>query len=292
MLTEVHVVQTFADGASGGNSVGVVCLADELRFEHKRRIAEVLGLPETAFVSQGHQGRLRLECFSPTEPIAHSGRAAIAAFALLPELGRIDRGWHQLETELGQQDVLSGLRQAWLTQPPAKYATVLPESRTAQQVLVALGLDRDDLCEGRQAWRADAGSAFLLVPLRDRIRLASLCPDNDLLCALSRRLDVVGIYAFVVAEPDENFAASARLFAPLYGIPEQTVVEQAAGALACTLHDQFGLDLDELAIEQRSLVAGEQHSRIDVRLERQEGRIHRVLAGGRARSVRRLQFET
>ena len=109
--------------------------------------------------------------------------------------------------------------------------------------------------------------------------------------ALSRRLDVIGIYAFALAEADDGVAASARLFAPLYGIPEQAVVEQAAGALACTLHDHFGLDRDELAIEQRSLVAGEQHSRIDIRLERQDGRIHRVLAGGRARSVRRLQFE-
>ncbi|MBK8283454.1 MAG: PhzF family phenazine biosynthesis protein [Ahniella sp.] len=290
-MTEVHVVQTFADGASGGNSIGVVCLADALRFEHKRRIAEVLGLPETAFISQGNQGLRRLECFSPTESIAHSGRAAIAAFALLPELGRIDRGWHRLETELGQHDVLSGLRQAWLTQPPAKYATVLAESQTARQVLAALGIEPEDLCEGRQAWRADAGSAFLLVPLRDRSRLGSLCPDNDQLCALSRRLDVIGLYVFVVAEPGEGVTASARLFAPLYGIPEQAVVEQAAGALACTLHGQFGMDLDELAIEQRSLVAGEQHSRIAVRLERQDGRINRVLAGGRARSVRRLQFE-
>lgn len=301
MLTEVHVMRAFNLDAADGNMVGVVADADALDDHQKQRIAEALGLPETAFVSGRtvdddpvggrSQTSLRLECFSPARPVAHCGRATIAAFSLLRELGRIGEGWHSVETAQGRREILPGEDEAWLALPPAKYANVLPDSQTSRQVLAALGIDEGALCVGRQSCRADTGNAFLLVPIRDGARLGAITPDFHAISALSRKLDVVGLYVFSPTPDDPDLTARARLFAPLYGIPEQAISEQAAGALACHLREHFGICESIMRIEQPSVLGLGAPNRIDVELQRHDDRVVRVLVGGRTRSLRRFRFE-
>lgn len=291
MVTEVHVVRAFNLDDTEGNLVAVVADADGLAQNHKQRIAAAIGLPETAFVSGRAGNDLRLECFGPDRPLATCGRAAIAAFSLLPGLGRIDDGWHSVETAQGRRDIRSGQGEAWLALPTAKYAHVLAESRTQRQIPLALGIDPDGLIAGRVACRADAGSAYLLVPVCDATRLAAMVPDAGAISALSQRLDVIGVYAFAPELPGSPHAATARLVAPLYGLQERAIAEHAAGALACWLRDHMGLRGDRLTIEQRGFGPGSTSLRIDVAFHCDDDRLVRVLVGGRIQPVRRFRFE-
>lgn len=291
MVTEVHVVRAFHLDDREGNLVAVVADADGLGPGQKQRLASAIGVPETAFVSGRAGNDLRLECFGPDRPLATCGRAAIAAFSLLPELGRIDDGWHSVDTAQGRREIRSGRGEAWLALPSAKYAHVLPESQTERQIPLALGLHADGLLAGHAACRADAGGAYLLVPVRDAARLAAIVPDAAAVNALSQRLDVIGLYAFAPEPPGSNHAATARLIAPLYGLHERVVAEHAAGALGCYLREHMACRDNPLAVEQRSFRPGVSALRIDVAFQCDGDRLVRVLVGGRIQPMRRFRFE-
>jgi PhzF family phenazine biosynthesis protein len=55
------------------------------------------------------------------------------------------------------------------------------------------------------------------------------------LTALSERLDVVGVHAFAV-DPDDEYTAHVRNFAPRYDIPEESATGTANAALTAFLY--------------------------------------------------------
>ena len=70
------------------------------------------------------------------------------------------------------------------------------------------------------------------------------------------------------------------MFAPRFGIPEESGTGMAAGPLACLLHDVLGVQDRELLIEQGWLMQSPSPSLIRVVLELEDGRITRLMAGG------------
>jgi predicted PhzF superfamily epimerase YddE/YHI9 len=71
------------------------------------------------------------------------------------------------------------------------------------------------------------------------------------------------------------------MFAPLYGIPEESATGMAAGPLACYLHDVLGIKKDIYLIEQGYLMHPPSPSLITVELERNGGSVQKLMAGGK-----------
>jgi PhzF family phenazine biosynthesis protein len=59
MHVEVQIVNAFIDGATGGNPAGVVVDANALTAAQKLKVAQQVGLSETAFVSASDSSRRR-----------------------------------------------------------------------------------------------------------------------------------------------------------------------------------------------------------------------------------------
>jgi predicted PhzF superfamily epimerase YddE/YHI9 len=73
------------------------------------------------------------------------------------------------------------------------------------------------------------------------------------------------------------------MFAPRFGIPEESGTGMAAGPLACLLHKELRLQQTQLDIEQGWLMSPASPSVITVKLDLHGGHINSLLAGGRAR---------
>jgi len=106
MKISVEIVNAFIDGDVGGNLAGVVLDADNLSSEQKLQVAKLVGLSETAFISQSSIATVKLEFFTPERQIPHCGHATIAVFSRLSELGKISNGRMSKETIDGIREII------------------------------------------------------------------------------------------------------------------------------------------------------------------------------------------
>jgi PhzF family phenazine biosynthesis protein len=291
MHIEVQIVNAFIDGATGGNPAGVVVDANTLTAAQKLKVAQRVGLSETAFVSMSDSATIKLEFFTPMRQIAHCGHATIATFTLLRQRGLVGEGHLSKETIDGNRDILVDGEMAFMEQLAPSYTHIAVASALGSRVLVSLGLTQRHLLSGVDPFVVNTGNAFLLVGLADELSVAKLRPRLHLIEALSDELDLIGLYVFSTTTKMPARHAGARMFAPRFGIPEEPATGMAAGPLACFLHDHLGVADREVLIEQGWLMQPPAPSVIRVVLDVVDGKISRLMAGGAARAVSSLQVE-
>jgi PhzF family phenazine biosynthesis protein len=277
----VHIVNAFTCGQSGGNPAGVVLNAAALSTDQKLAIARQVGLSETAFLSRSSRATLKIDFFTPTRQIAHCGHATVAAFSLCRMLGLLQEGIHTKESVDGLLTVTLKDGRVFLHQPAAAYLH-LPETDARRQAAMdSLGISENFLRPAAPLTVARAGNAFLLVPLRDEEALRALKPGMDAIRALSEELNVIGFYPFVTHASGSEFDASARMFAPRYGITEESATGTAAAPLACYLHDLLKIELPVYRIGQGRHMFSPSPSLLMVEVETSRQCISVARVGGR-----------
>ncbi|MBU1285100.1 MAG: PhzF family phenazine biosynthesis protein [Gammaproteobacteria bacterium] len=288
---QVRIVNAFVDGEQGGNPAGVVLQADALSAAQKQAIAAQVGLSETAFVSSSQSAAFKLEFFTPTRQIAHCGHATVATFSLLRQLGLVSEGWSSKETIDGNRDILLRGDMAFMEQRQPQYLDLRSEPEALAEVLASLGKTPEQLLPGLWPTRVNTGASFVIVPLRNEAQVAAIVPDQAELARLSEQFELIGFYVFSQQTRQPGRDAGARMFAPRYGIDEESATGMAAGPLACFLHDYLGVAGPSLLIEQGYLMQLPSASMITVDLQLAEGRIERLLAGGKAQVISELTLE-
>lgn len=291
MQIEVQIVNAFIDGITGGNPAGVVVDANALTAAQKLKVAQQVGLSETAFVSASDNATIKLEFFTPKRQIAHCGHATIATFSLLRQLGVVSEGQLSKETIDGNRDILVDGDMAFMEQRAPKYTAVAVASELGGRVVASLGLTQTWLLSGVDPYVVNTGNAFLLVPMPDERSVAELRPHLRLVELLSDELDLIGYYVFSTTTKVQGRHAGARMFAPRFGIDEEAGTGMAAGPLACFLHDHLGVTDREILIEQGWLMQPPSPSVIKVVLDLADGKIFRLMAGGTARVMSSLRVE-
>lgn len=287
---DVNIVNAFVASDDGGNPAGVVLDADGLSPAQKQAIAGKVGLSETAFVSRSQQADFKLEFFTPTRQIAHCGHATVAVFSYLSSLGRVTTQQSSKETIDGTRAIMLSDGMAFMEQKAPRYQE-LGEPVSVEAVMKSLGLTRADVHPEIAPLVVNTGNSFMLIPLRDEKTLASLEPDMAAITEISERLDLIGYYAFTTETKQAASDAAARMFAPRYGIPEESGTGMAAGPLGCLLHDRMNVKKPEIVIEQGYLMRPPSPSALFVRLDVVDGAIRGLLAGGRALVSKTIQVE-
>lgn len=280
MKIEVPVVSAFVDGEAGGNPAGVVLNAERFSSEQKQKIAAAVGLSETAFVSPSKSADIKLEFFTPTQQIAHCGHATIATFSFLKQNGLLVRDRSSKETIDGLRSVNMESDSAYMEQRAPRFKTLGEDD--LQATLQSLGLTADDLIEGAVPMLVNTGNSFIVIGIRDSKTIKGLKPDFDLIEKLSESLDLIGFYVFSLDGVGDGTDAGTRMFAPRYGILEESATGMAAGPLACYLREQLGMQKHEFTIEQGRWMATPSPSVINVRLTiGNDNGIESLFAGGR-----------
>ena len=283
MQVEAYTVNAFIDGDAGGNPAGVVIDADGLSSAQKLAVAQQLGLSETAFVSASSTATLKLEFFTPTRQIAHCGHATIATFSLLRQLGRVAQGVLSKETIDGNRQIIVEGDMAFMEQKAPRYQPIALGTDLHSRVMVSLGLLADTAAVVSEPVVVNTGNSFLLLALSDEAAVAGLVPDMKQVEALSDELDLIGYYVFSRTTQQTGRHAGARMFAPRYGIPEESGTGMAAGPLACWLHDHGGVSESNIFIEQGRLMRPASPCVIKVVLQHAQGRVTGLMAGGMAK---------
>lgn len=291
MILDVPIINAFTDGQPGGNPAGVVLEADRFSAEDKQQIAAAVGLSETAFVSSSTEADVKLEFFTPVQQIAHCGHATIATFSYLQQTGQLDKTETSKETIDGRREILMEGDSAFMEQMAPRYETLTPE--LLNDVLQALNITAADLIDSADPCVVNTGNSFLVIGLREAAVVKTLQVDPGSVERISNELDLIGFYVFALDSTLPGRNAGARMFAPRFGIHEESATGMAAGPLACYLHDKLSVGGKDFYIEQGHWMPTPSPSLINVRLELDEdGSITGLFAGGRAevREIRHIEM--
>lgn len=282
----VYIVNAFTANGRGGNPAGIVLDADNLSPAEKQAVAAKVGLSETAFVSRSDVAGFKLDFFTPTRQIAHCGHATIAAFSYLHQQGLIDG-------TLTSKETIDGIRKIEITaegmafmEQSAPLFTPVTEPVEQEEIMATLGIAPEDLLHGAPILQVNTGNSFLIVPLAKAVKLAALRPDFAGISRISEARDLIGYYVFTPETGTADFDATTRMFAPRYGIEEESATGMAAGPLACYLQKVMKPGKIILNIQQGRFMEPAALSRIRVELTLADGEITGLRAGGYGRMMR------
>lgn len=282
---DVMLVSAFTTGdGAGGNPAGVVLDADHLSDGARQAIAAATGLSETAFVSRSATASIKLDFFTPRRRIAHCGHATIATFGLLGATGRLASGSHSKETIDGLRAVEVSGSYASMEQRPPAFRTI---DQTA--TLTALGLDPSDVDTRFSPEIVDTGNGFVLVGVDSPDVLGALAPNMEALETLSEAEDLVGAYVFTTLTGDPDVAATTRMFAPRYGISEESATGMAAGPLAGLLHRRHAAGA-QMTIEQGRFMHAPSRSLLYAEVKGEGAAVASLAVGGYAKTSRTLRI--
>ena len=285
MDIQVQIINAFTDNGLGGNPAGVVIDADGLSPQQKLRVASKIGLSETAFVSSSNSAAYKLDFFTPTRQIAHCGHATIATFSYLRQLNRIKEGITSKETIDGNRDIFIDGDMAFMEQQSPVFTDV--EDRI-DNIFHSLGITDNDLIANISPVIVNTGNSFLIVPMKNEKAVSQVIPDFEAINKISENYNLIGYYVFSKMTQTIGRDAGTRMFAPRYGIKEESATGMAAGPLACFLHDKMKINKDVFLIEQGHLMDPASPSVITAKLNFQNQKICKVMTGGTAKAMKSM----
>lgn len=277
MNIDVSIVNAFVVDGRGGNPAGVVLDADRFSKEQKLEIAAQVGLSETAFVSHSDVADIKLEFFTPTRQIAHCGHATVATFSYLSQQGLLKNSESSKETIDGNRAVKLVSGAAFMEQIAPMFVSA---NKDREEVLAALNIAESKLSS--EPLIVNTGNSFLIAEVGSQSTLEKLNINQEKVEALSEKYDLIGFYVFSRESYTGTADATARMFAPRYGIEEESATGMAAGPLACYLYEKKAIDKSEFLIEQGYAMSPASPSQITVKLELHQGSIQSLMAGGHA----------
>ncbi len=283
----VQILNAFVNNNSGGNPAGVVLNADNLSHKQKLHIAKKVGLSETAFVSSSKTEDFKLEFFTPKKQIPHCGHATIATFSYLKQIGRLNKNQSSKETIDGARQIKLIDDLAFMEQLAPKYSDVTDKE---DYILKSLGLTKTDLIPNAPIKIVNTGNSFLIIPVKNSTILKRITPDFDLISTISNELDLIGYYVFTTDVNHELGDATSRMFAPSYGIEEESATGMAAGPLACYLFDVLTLKKERFFIRQGEFMPKPSSSMIIIDLFLKQNTIKSLMVGGKGMSKKHVKI--
>lgn len=287
-IITVQILNAFTENGKGGNPAGVVLNADNLSNTEKLEISKKVGLSETAFVSKSKTADFKLDFFTPTKQIAHCGHATIATFSYLKQIGALKQDKSSKETIEGKRKIEMIGDAAFMEQLSPKYVSV---TNKEDRILKSLGIKKNDLITNTPIQLVHTGNSFLLVPVKSKAVLKNIVPDFKLIEEISEELDLIGYYPFATDTDNTAYDATARMFAPRYGILEEAGTGMAAGPLGCYLFDTLRIDKKTFQIQQGMYMNSPSPSSIIVNLHIENGTVKDLMAGGKGVLDKKLEIQ-
>lgn len=232
MKHQFVTVDVFTDRQFGGNPLAVVLDAQGLPTERMQAIAAEFNLAETTFVlppqDPAHTAQVRI--FTPKAEMPFAGHPNVGTAFVLARMGKVtgDRLVFEEKAGLVPMDIQRENGVVVATRLAAPQQLSLGETVASEIVASAVGLKPADIVG--QPIIASTGNNFLFAEVRSRdVLKAALC-NND---AFARHLPMtrtVGVHLYVPAK-EHGVEIQSRMFAPLYGVPE----DPATGSANITL---------------------------------------------------------
>lgn len=265
---DVQRVAAFSMGEEGGNPAGVVLLDKPVSESDMARVAAEVGYSETAFAVALDEDRRkwRVRYFAPESEVPFCGHATIALGAVLGQHvspGRFNLSLNNASISVDAHSSEEGMM-ATLRSPPTKSRSVSAEELADMMGL--FGLVEDDLDERLAPGHIHGGADHIVLPLKERSRLALMDYNLDGGREVMRKHGIVTAM-LVHIEGEQQFAVRNAFASG--GVLEDPATGAAAAAFAGYLRDQDWPHGGRFTIHQGEDMG--QPSLIQVRLDDQPG---------------------
>ena len=249
-----------------------------------------MNFAETTFVlpSECPGSDVRMRIFTPGAELPMAGHPTIGSTFALARTGLIEPGRDLFVFGLGIGPVPVSLTWrgdeltfAWMTQLNPTFGEVIDNTRGAAAIL---GLPEDAVTKtGLPVQVVSCGMPFLFVPLATRRDVDCASLDRAALRRFRESMDTLADCVFLFSpEPGPDTATVySRMFAPDFGISEDSATGGASGPLGCYLVTH-GVVTPERAGAMLSLqgVAMGRPSHVHISIGMEEGAISSVRVGG------------
>ena len=214
-------VDVFTDRKFGGNPLAVVLDAQGLSTAQMQAIAAEFNLAETTFVlpprDSAHTAHVRI--FTPKSELPFAGHPNVGTAFMLAHLGKAagDRLVFEEKAGLVPLDITRRDGKVVAARLAAPQPLSLGDTVAPQIVASAVGLSAADIV--RPPVIASTGVSFLFAELASREALKKATCNTETFVKHLPMERAVGIHLYVPAK-EEGVEIQTRMFAPLYGVPE------------------------------------------------------------------------
>jgi trans-2,3-dihydro-3-hydroxyanthranilate isomerase len=234
-----HIVDVFAESRYSGNQLAVVLPGGPLSAADMQSIAREFNFPETTFVGSRlpKRGGYPVRIFTPRREVPFAGHPTLGtAFVIRNHVASRKAAVLALDLGAGRVPVRFVPREpglAWMRQQAPAFGPIHP--RTAAAGLV--GLAARDLDSRFPVQEVSTGLEFLLIPVKTLEAMRRAAPDRTACQAhFARRPGgELPLFLFCPETYDPAHAFNARMFADIFGIPEDPATGSANGCLAAYL---------------------------------------------------------
>lgn len=285
----VHL-DVFADRAFHGNQLAVFTDATGLDAERMQRMANEMNFAESTFVfrpdSSGTDARVRI--FTPGRELPMAGHPTIGTAFALAANGFIKHGAPQVTFALGVGPTPVSLEWdngrlsfAWMRQPLPTFGFV---AKHVDKLAAGLGLEERTVTATRLPVQSvSCGVPFLFVPVVTRADVNRARADRKALQAFfaANGQDELPVFVFSTERGNDDATAFSRMFAELFGVPEDPATGGASGPLgAYLLHHGAVTEAQAELMWSHQGVAMGRPSRIAISVRMTRGQISEVRVGG------------
>lgn len=250
-----YLVNVFAEEKYAGNQLAVVRYASSLSSERMLEIANEMHFSETTFIlsDERRNGGYDVRIFTPSTEVPFAGHPTLGTAHVIKHfITNDDVDNVVLNLKVGQIEVCfekakENQEIVWMKQMPPTFGKTFSAARLA----AVLNLDETDFDSKYPIQEVSTGLSFIIVPLKtlDAVKHARI--NLDKLVELAKEVQA-GILVFCPETYKKSNNLNVRVFADLFGVPEDPATGSANGCLAGYLshHRYFGSDKVNVRVEQ------------------------------------------
>ncbi len=228
MKLSFTTVDVFTERKFGGNPLAVVTDARGLSTEQMQAIAAEFNYAETTFVlppkDPAHTAHVRI--FTPRAEMPFAGHPNVGTAFVLARAGLItgDRAVFEEKAGLVPLDIIRDGGTVVATRLAAPQLLSLGETIDREIVAAAVGLAAGDIVG--QPVIASTGNNFLFAEVASRETLKRATYNAEIFARHLPMSRTVGVHLYVAAQ-EHGVDIQTRMFAPLYGVPEDPATGSA-----------------------------------------------------------------
>lgn len=234
-----HIVDVFGERRYSGNQLAVVLPGSPLSAADMQSIAREFNFPETTFVGSRlpKRGGYPVRIFTPRREVPFAGHPTLGtAFVIRHHVAARKAAVVALDLGVGRVPVRFVPRErglAWMRQQAPAFGPIHPRAAVAALV----GLAARDLDSRFPVQEVSTGLEFLLIPVRTLEAMRRAAADRTACLAhfAGRPGGELPLFLFCPETYDPAHAFNARMFAEIFGIPEDPATGSANGCLAAYL---------------------------------------------------------
>jgi trans-2,3-dihydro-3-hydroxyanthranilate isomerase len=250
-----YLLDVFAEEKYAGNQLAVVRNARALSSVQMQKIANEMHFSETTFIMSDKErdGGYDVRIFTPANELPFAGHPTLGTAYVIKQ-NIVNRPVKKvlLNLKVGQIPVTfekddAGEEMVWMKQISPAFG----EKFDAARISEALCLDVEDVDDRFPVQEVSTGIPFIIVPLKslNAVKRARVNTERHQKLTKAAQADIL---VFSPETYKKQNDLNVRVFADLYGIPEDPATGSANGCLAGYLsyYRYFGSDVVDVRVEQ------------------------------------------